>query len=72
MTRTRGHRTDIRVTLTLAGFLTATACTSCSPGGAGSISVPEGKDKLRAVGKVVPSKTPPAETGRPKTAPRKR
>jgi hypothetical protein len=52
MTRTRGHRTDLRVTLTLAGLFAAVACVSCSPSGAGSISVPGGKDKLKVASKA--------------------
>jgi hypothetical protein len=52
MTATRGHRSDSRLTLTLAGFVMAIACTSCSPGGAGSISVPSGKDKLKVASNI--------------------
>jgi hypothetical protein len=67
---TRSHRADARITLTLAGLLMVTACASCSPSGAGSISVPGGKSKLKAMGKGAPSKAPAAMP--PGATPRKR
>ena len=72
MLRTPCRRKTPVATLTLSGLLMVGACTSCSQHGAGSISVPGGKDKFKVVNKAGPFKTkagPARSTG---TAPRKR
>ena len=52
MTGSNRRRAATGVTLVLACALAATAGTSCSPGGAGSVSVPGGKGKLEAAHKT--------------------
>jgi hypothetical protein len=54
MASTRGRQASIRMTWTLAGVLVAVSCTSCSPDGAGSISVPGGKGKVKVAGRIGP------------------
>jgi hypothetical protein len=69
MTATRGHRSNICLTLTLAGFVMAIACTSCSPDRAGTISVPSGTGKLKeasGIGWVKPKPAGKAGSAKPR------
>jgi hypothetical protein len=61
----------MRIKLTLAGLLMVTACASCSPGGAGSISVPSGKDKLKVASKIGSVKPKVGSTRPSQPAPRR-
>jgi hypothetical protein len=67
-----GYRAATGVTLVLTCVLMATAGTSCSPGGAGSISVPGGKDKLKVISKIGPFKPKAGPAKPPQAAPRPR
>jgi hypothetical protein len=72
MTGSNRRRAATGVALALAGVLLTTACASCSPDEAGSISVPGGKDKLKKANGIgsVKSKAGPTrpsqETPRPR------
>jgi hypothetical protein len=72
MTGSNRRRAATGVALALTGVLLTTACASRSPGEAGSISVPGGKDKLKAARKSGTSKPKAGSTRASQKTPRPR
>jgi hypothetical protein len=69
MLRTFGKRVRSGLAFTVAGILLTTLGGSWSPGGAGSISVPSGKDKLKVasgIGSVNPKAASKTGSVKPK------
>jgi hypothetical protein len=69
MLRAFGQRLAVGLAFTIAGVLLTTLGGACSPSGAGSISVPSGKDKLKVasgIGRVNPKAASKIGSVRPK------